>query len=111
LLKEKKNRIILIRKPLAFAPKQFKTLLHGVIEQDKDLKTETINDLKTVTKVAPTEAEVRALLFANKLVKHTKSNTIIFAKENQMISSGVGQTSRVDSLRQALTKQKNLVLT
>lgn len=106
LLKEKKNRIILIRKPLAFAPKQFKTLLHGVIEQDKDLKTETINDLKTVTKVAPTEAEVRALLFANKLVKHTKSNTIIFAKENQMISSGVGQTSRVDSLRQAIDKAK-----
>jgi phosphoribosylaminoimidazolecarboxamide formyltransferase/IMP cyclohydrolase len=106
LLKEKKNRILLQRKPLEFAKKQFKTLLHGVIEQDKDLKTEVISDLRTVTVVEPTEAEKRALLFANKLVKHTKSNTIIFARENQLISSGVGQTSRVDALRHAIEKAK-----
>ncbi len=106
LLKGKKTRILLQRKPIEFAKKQFKTLLHGVIEQDKDLKTEVVNDLKTVTTVAPTEAEVRALLFANKLVKHTKSNTIILAKENRLISSGVGQTSRVDALRQAIEKAR-----
>ena len=106
LLKSKKTRILLQRKPIAFAKKQFKTLLHGVIEQDKDLKTEVVSDLKTVTTVAPTEAEVRALLFANKLVKHTKSNTIILAKENRLISSGVGQTSRVDALRQAIEKAR-----
>jgi phosphoribosylaminoimidazolecarboxamide formyltransferase/IMP cyclohydrolase len=106
LLKSKKTRILLQRKPIEFAKKQFKTLLHGVIEQDKDLKTEVVNDLKTVTTLAPTEAEVRALLFANKLVKHTKSNTIILAKENRLISSGVGQTSRVDALRQAIEKAR-----
>ena len=106
LLKSKKTRILLQRKPIEFAKKQFKTLLHGVIEQDKDLKTEVISDLKTATILEPTEAEVRALLFANKLVKHTKSNTIILAKENRLISSGVGQTSRVDALRQAIEKAR-----
>ncbi|MDX2190159.1 MAG: bifunctional phosphoribosylaminoimidazolecarboxamide formyltransferase/IMP cyclohydrolase [Bacteroidota bacterium] len=104
LFREKKNRIILKRKPVAFAPNQFKTLLNGIIDQDKDLKIESIEDMKTVTTKAPTDAEKRALVFANKLVKHTKSNTIILAKENCLISSGVGQTSRVDSLKQALEK-------
>ncbi len=107
LLIQKKNRIVLVRKPIDFAKKQFKTLLHGVIEQDKDLKTETIADLRTVTKKEPTDAEKRALIFANKLVKHTKSNTIILAKENVLISSGVGQTSRVDALLQAIEKAKS----
>ena len=107
LLKEKKNRILLVRKPVAFAKKQFKTLLHGVIEQDRDLKTETEADFKTVTKRVPTESEKKAMLFANKLVKHTKSNAIIFATENQMISSGVGQTSRVDALKQAIEKARS----
>jgi phosphoribosylaminoimidazolecarboxamide formyltransferase/IMP cyclohydrolase len=104
LLTTKKNRILLLRKQVEFAPKQFKTLLHGVIEQDKDLKTETLADFKVVTTKAPTEAEQKAMLFANKLVKHTKSNAIILANENQLISSGVGQTSRVDALRQAIEK-------
>ena len=107
LLKEKKNRILLVRKPVTFAKKQFKTLLHGVIEQDRDLKTETEADFKTVTKRVPTESEKKAMLFANKLVKHTKSNAIIFATENQMISSGVGQTSRVDALKQAIEKARS----
>ncbi len=106
LLKEKKNRILLLRKPVTFAKKQFKTLLNGVIEQDVDSKTETFADFKTVTNRQPTDAEKRAMLFANKLVKHTKSNAIIFATEDHMISSGVGQTSRVDALNQAVEKAK-----
>jgi phosphoribosylaminoimidazolecarboxamide formyltransferase/IMP cyclohydrolase len=104
LLKEKKNRIVLKRKPVEFSKKQFKTLLNGVIEQDKDLKIEVESELKTVTKTAPSKSEIKALIFANKLVKHTKSNTIILANEDVLIASGVGQTSRVDSLRQAIEK-------
>jgi phosphoribosylaminoimidazolecarboxamide formyltransferase/IMP cyclohydrolase len=107
ILFSKKNRIILKRKPVRLAEKQFKTLLNGVIEQDKDLRTETFEDLKVVTRKIPTEQEKRAMLFANKIVKHTKSNTIVLAKEGQMISSGVGQTSRVDALRQAIEKAKS----
>jgi phosphoribosylaminoimidazolecarboxamide formyltransferase / IMP cyclohydrolase len=107
VLMGKKNRIILKRKPVALPSKQFKTLLNGIIEQDKDLKTETIADLKTVTKKEPTEAEKKALIFAAKVCKHTKSNTIIFATDKQIISSGVGQTSRVDSLKQAIEKAKS----
>jgi phosphoribosylaminoimidazolecarboxamide formyltransferase/IMP cyclohydrolase len=107
VLMGKKNRIILKRKPVTLPAKQFKTLLNGIIEQDKDLKTETIADLKTVTKKEPTEAEKKALIFAAKVCKHTKSNTIIFATDKQMISSGVGQTSRVDSLKQAIEKAKS----
>ncbi|MFL5728745.1 MAG: bifunctional phosphoribosylaminoimidazolecarboxamide formyltransferase/IMP cyclohydrolase [Cytophagaceae bacterium] len=107
VLMAKKNRIILKRKPVNLPDKQFKTLLNGIIEQDKDLKTETIADLKTVTKKEPTEAQKKALIFAAKVCKHTKSNTIIFATDKQMISSGVGQTSRVDSLKQAIEKAKS----
>lgn len=104
LFREKKNRIILKRKPTQFSEKQIKTLLNGIIEQDKDLKMETLADLKTVTKVEPTQKDKENLIFANKIVKHTKSNTIVFAKDNVLIASGVGQTSRVDSLKQALEK-------
>lgn len=104
LLKEKKNRILLKRKTVKFAEKQFKTLLNGIIEQDKDLKTETEADLKVVTETAPTASEIKAMIFANKLVKHTKSNTIILANEDQLLASGVGQTSRVDALKQAIEK-------
>ncbi len=107
LLKIKKNRILLLQKPVQLSDKQFKTLLNGVIEQDKDLKTETEADLKVVTKRSPTALEVKALLFANKIVKHTKSNTIVLANDNQLFASGVGQTSRVDALRQAIEKAKH----
>lgn len=107
LLKEKKNRIVLVRKPIALPSKTFKTLLHGVIEQDKDLKIESTIDLTCVTKKQVTEAEKKALLFANKICKHTKSNAIVFATEDRLISSGVGQTSRVDALRQAIEKAKS----
>lgn len=104
LLRTKKNRILLKQKQPLKTTKQFKNLLNGVIEQDVDFKTDAKEDLKTVTKVAPSEQEVAALLFASKVCKHTKSNTIILAVDGQMISSGVGQTSRVDALKQAIEK-------
>lgn len=107
LLMEKRNRIILKRKPTQFSDMQFRTLLNGVIAQDKDLKMETAEDLKVVTKKAPTDKEIKALILANKICKHTKSNTIVFANEDMMISSGVGQTSRVDALRQAIEKAQS----
>lgn len=104
ILKSKPNRIILIQKKVALADKNFRTLLNGVIEQDKDLKTEAAIDLKPATTKVPTASEVADLLFANKLVKHTKSNTIVFAKNGQLLASGTGQTSRVDALKQAINK-------
>jgi len=107
LLKSKPNRIILQQKNAKLPNKSFRTLLNGVIEQDKDLKTEVISDMQTVTKTAPSNDELRDLVFANKLVKHTKSNTIVLAKNNQLLASGVGQTSRVDALKQAIIKAES----
>jgi len=107
LLKSKTNRIILVQKPISLVKKSFRTLLNGVIEQDKDLKTEIASDLKPVTNTQPTESEIKDLLFANKLVKHTKSNTIVFAKNGQLLASGTGQTSRVDALKQAIVKAQS----
>ncbi|MCE3295315.1 MAG: phosphoribosylaminoimidazolecarboxamide formyltransferase [Crocinitomicaceae bacterium] len=107
ILQSKKNRIILKQKQTAFPQKQVRTILNGILEQDKDYKTETAADLKTITKIAPTAAETEDLLFANKLVKHTKSNTIVLAKNKQLLASGTGQTSRVDALRQAIHKAKS----
>lgn len=104
LLKTKKNRIILKQNHLLENTKQFKSLLNGVIEQDVDFKTDSKEDLKVVTKVAPSASQVDALLFASKVCKHTKSNTIILAVDGQMLASGVGQTSRVDALKQAIEK-------
>src|ERR1700744_6395659 len=107
ILQGKKNRIILVRQPVELPSKQFKTLLNGVIEQDKDLVVEGPSQMTTVTVKQPTAHELHDLHFANKVVKHTKSNTIVFAKNNQLRSSGVGQTSRVDSLRQAVIKAES----
>jgi len=104
LFKSKPNRIILEQKETKVSSKSFRTLLNGVIEQDKDLKTEVLSDLQTVTKAVPSATEQRDLIFANKIVKHTKSNTIVLAKDNQLLASGVGQTSRVDALKQAIVK-------
>lgn len=104
LLKSKKNRMILRQKQELHETRQFKSILNGVIEQDLDLKTDAKQDLKTVTKKAPTATEVEALLFASKVCKHTKSNTIILAVNGQLLASGVGQTSRVDALKQAIEK-------
>lgn len=107
LLTTKKNRILLVQKQPFAAPRQFKTLLNGVIEQDRDTKTDTLEDLKTVTKEEPDQATQEALLFASKIGKHTKSNTIVLARDGQLLASGVGQTSRVDALRQAIVKAQS----
>ena len=107
ILKSKKNRRILIQKEINLPTLTFRTSLNGVLVQDKDTKVETKESLETVTTTAPTEQEVTDLLFANKLVKHTKSNTIVLAKNGQLIASGTGQTSRIDALQQAITKADN----
>lgn len=104
LLRSKKNRMILLQKRPLTARKQFKSILDGVIEQDADLHTDRREDLKVVTKRNPSEQEIDALLFASKICKHTKSNTIVLANDGQLIASGVGQTSRVDALKQAIEK-------
>jgi len=107
ILTEKKNRILLQRKEVELPKKLFKTLLNGVIEQDKDSTVEGPDQMTPVTEVKPTAEQLQDLYFANKIVKHTKSNTIVLAKNGQLLSSGVGQTSRVDALRQALEKAKS----
>ena len=104
LLTQKKNRVILLQKNVVLPKKQFRTILNGVLQQEKDLKTDSTDDMKTVTKISPTKQEEIDLIFASKICKHTKSNTIVFAKNKQLISSGVGQTSRVDALNQAVKK-------
>jgi phosphoribosylaminoimidazolecarboxamide formyltransferase/IMP cyclohydrolase len=104
LLKSKKNRMILLQKRQLDGKTQFKSILNGVIEQDLDLKTDSKEDLRIVTRKAPSPSETEALLFASKICKHTKSNTIILAVEGQLLASGVGQTSRVDALKQAIEK-------
>lgn len=106
ILKQKQNRIILVQKPVSLPKTQFRSLLNGVITQEKDLRTESIADMKPATKSVPTAQEYDDLVFANKLVKHTKSNTIVFAKNRQLLASGTGQTSRVDALKQAIVKAK-----
>jgi phosphoribosylaminoimidazolecarboxamide formyltransferase/IMP cyclohydrolase len=106
LLKQKKNRIILIQKSTFLPKKQYRSLLNGAIVQDKDLRTEYRSDLKAVTEKKPAENELDDLLFANKIVKHTKSNAIVLAKDYQLYGSGMGQTSRVDALKQAIEKAK-----
>ncbi len=110
VLQTKKNRIILKKKLYGFPGKQFRSLLNGVLAQDKDKKTETAGDLKCVTETAASERETADLLFANKLVKHTKSNTIVLAKNKQLVGSGTGQTSRIDALKQAIEKAHNFEL-
>ncbi|MEG2573699.1 MAG: bifunctional phosphoribosylaminoimidazolecarboxamide formyltransferase/IMP cyclohydrolase PurH, partial [Bacteroides sp.] len=107
ILAQKKNRIILVRKETKATKKQFRSLLNGVLVQEKDLDIETTADLKTVTSKAPTAQEVEDMLFANKLVKNSKSNSIVLAKGKQLLASGVGQTSRVDALKQAIEKAKS----
>jgi phosphoribosylaminoimidazolecarboxamide formyltransferase/IMP cyclohydrolase len=107
ILTAKKNRIILRRKPIQLPNQLFKTLLNGVILQDKDSTVEGPAQMTTVTNVQPTAVQMEDLYFANKIVKHTKSNTIVFAKNGTLIASGVGQTSRVDALKQAIEKARS----
>lgn len=107
ILKGKKNRIILIQNEIELPETIVRTCLNGVLVQDKDHKTDTLVDLKYVTKTEPTKSELEDLIFASKLCKHTKSNTIVLAKNKQLCASGTGQTSRVDALNQAIHKAKN----
>lgn len=104
ILKQKKNRIILVLKDSTLQDTQVRTVLNGALVQDRDTMTESPADLKTVTKMEPSPDQVEDLLFANILVKHTKSNAIVLAKNRQLLASGVGQTSRVDALKQAIEK-------
>ena len=110
LLRTKKNRIILKQLKTLTREKQFKSLLNGVIEQESDLQTDKSTDLRPVTKIVPDARATEDLLFASKICKNTKSNAIVLAAGGQMLSSGVGQTSRVDALRQALEKAKSFGL-
>ena len=104
ILKGKKNRIILIQKETELPENQVRTCLNGVLVQGKDNKTDVLDDLSYATTNKPTEQEIEDLLFASKICKHTKSNTIVLAKNKQLCSSGTGQTSRVDALRQSIEK-------
>lgn len=104
LLKEKKNRIILIQKEDEFPNQTLRTCLNGVLVQDKDSKTDQKEDLIAATMLHPSPSQIDDLLFASKLCKHTKSNTIVLAKNQQLLASGTGQTSRVDALNQAINK-------
>lgn len=104
VLSQKKNRIILILKDYELSKKQFRSVLNGVLVQDRDLNVEEQKDFKYVTTKQPSAQEVEDLIFANKVVKHSKSNSIVLAKNKQLCASGVGQTSRVDALKQAIEK-------
>lgn len=104
LLREKKNRIVLKRNPFSFSKTQFKTVLNGVLVQEKDWISESYDNLICVTQKQPTQQEKLDMLFACKVVKHTKSNAIVLAKNKMMLASGTGQTSRVDALKQAIEK-------
>lgn len=107
VLEQKKNRIILVQKLPAPRTRQFRSVLNGALVQDRDTAVETPDMLKTVTKVAPTAEQIDDLLFANKIVKQSKSNAIVLAKNGQLYASGIGQTSRVDALRQAIAKAQS----
>ncbi len=107
ILTENKKRIIIKLKHYNLPKKQFKSLLDGVVSQDADSLSESKESLKVVTNIAPTADQIEDLLFANKCVKHLKSNTIVLVKNKQLIGMGCGQTSRVDATLQAIEKAKN----
>ncbi len=107
ILRKKTKRIILKQKPCALPQWQYRTVLNGALVQEKDLAMVQPGNWHKVTKTHPSSSEEADLLFANKIVKHTKSNTIVLAKNKQLIGSGTGQTSRVDALKQAIVKAKS----
>jgi phosphoribosylaminoimidazolecarboxamide formyltransferase/IMP cyclohydrolase len=106
ILEQKKNRIILKRKSVLNMHSGFRSLLNGVLWQERDNSTQTSGDLKPVTPRIPEKHETEDLVFANILVKHSKSNAIVLAKNKQLCASGIGQTSRVDALKQAIEKAR-----
>lgn len=106
LLTEKKKRIILKIKHYNLAPKSYKTVLNGVIEQDADVSSAEIEQLNMVTNIKPTDNQLKDLIFANKCAKHLKSNTIVLVKDEQLLGMGCGQTSRIDACNQAIEKAR-----
>jgi phosphoribosylaminoimidazolecarboxamide formyltransferase / IMP cyclohydrolase len=106
ILRHKKNRIILLRKQTARNDYNFRSLLNGVLWQQRDGSTEKAGDMKPVTLRVPSAEELDDLVFANIIVKHSKSNAIVIAKNRQLCASGIGQTSRVDALKQAIEKAR-----
>ena len=107
ILKSKKNRILLLSKGGELPAKRYRSALNGILEQDADFQTETPECFRYATTRKPTENEVSDMIFANKIVKHSKSNAIVLAKNGQLLASGIGQTSRVDALRQAIEKARS----
>ena len=107
ILKHKKNRIVLVQKDFALPEKQVRSCLTGMLVQDRNTKTDSAEDMKVVTRTAPTEEQVRDMIFASKICKHSKSNAIVLAKGRQLYASGIGQTSRIDALRQAVEKAES----
>lgn len=107
VLFQKKNRIVLQMKSKVLPATRFRSALNGVLVQDADLKIETPADLRQVTSKAVEASQIDDLLFANKIVKHSKSNAIVLAKNRQLLASGIGQTSRVDALKQAIAKAQS----
>ncbi|MCK0146417.1 bifunctional phosphoribosylaminoimidazolecarboxamide formyltransferase/IMP cyclohydrolase [Arenibacter sp. F26102] len=107
ILKGKKNRIILVQNEVDLPKMTVRSCLNGVLVQEKDQKTDQISDLSNATTKKPTDRELEDLIFASKLCKHTKSNTIVLAKNKQLCASGTGQTSRVDALNQAIHKAQS----
>ncbi|WP_233861049.1 bifunctional phosphoribosylaminoimidazolecarboxamide formyltransferase/IMP cyclohydrolase [Tenacibaculum piscium] len=107
ILKGKKNRVILVQKEITLPTQTVRTALNGVLIQDKDMITDKLEDLSYPTNTKPSTAQLDDLLFASKLCKNTKSNTIILVKNKQLLAGGTGQTSRVDALTQAIAKAKS----
>ena len=107
VLTSKKNRILLTQKSTKLKGKTIRTCLNGYLVQDRDNVTDSKDILTTATDKAPNESEIEDLLFASKICKHTKSNTIVLVKNGQLLASGTGQTSRVDALQQAINKAQN----
>jgi len=107
ILMQKRNRIILIQKGKLHSRLQFRSLLNGVLAQDPNVSIQTENDLKIASLKSPDKREIDDLLFANKVVKNTKSNAIVLVKNKQLCAGGTGQTSRVDALKQAIEKAKS----
>ncbi len=106
ILKRKKNRILLLQKSNDFSVLLHRSVLNGVIMQDADLATADHKFMKVVTDESPSITEFADMEFANKIVKHCKSNAIVIAKNFQLIGVGVGQTSRVDAIKQAIQKAR-----
>ena len=107
ILEKKKNRIILIQKKPVETARRYRSAVNGVLCQETDLQTETVADLRMACKRQATDRELADMVFALKVVKHSKSNAIVLAKDGRLLASGVGQTSRVDSLKQAIEKARS----